>query len=66
MTSDAATAAGPAVDYLAKLASMPVHCRNGTGTYVRCSAAAFPLLLCECAAVARPAAAAVRPGGNRE
>jgi hypothetical protein len=63
MTSDAATAAGPAVDYLA---SMPVHCRNGTGTYVRCSAAAFPLLLCECAAVARPAAAAVRPGGNRE
>ena len=41
-------------------------CRNGTGTYVRCTAAAFPLLLCECAAVARPAAAALRPGGNRE
>ena len=43
-----------------------LRCRNGTGTYVRCTAAAFPLLLCERAAVARPAAAAVRPGGNRE
>ena len=42
MTSDAAAAG---------------RCRNGTGTYVRCTAAAFPQLMCECTAVARPAAA---------
>jgi len=42
MTSDAASAG---------------RCQNGTGTYVRCTAAAFPQLMCECTAVARPAAA---------
>ena len=34
-----------------------LRCRDGTGTYVRLSAAAFAGLQCKCAAAARPAAA---------
>ena len=44
--------------------SRRLRCRDGTGTYVRLTAAAFVGLECECAAAARPAAAG-RLSGNK-